>query len=607
MSQLISAAQISHSFSGRVLFNQLNLGIEDNDRIGLVGPNGVGKSTLLKILTKKITPDSGQVIWRKGLQVGYLAQDPLLNEENTIIETLLSPEAQESEDWILAYELISKIGLDQFDENQKVKNLSGGWKKRLALAKELMGRPHLLFLDEPTNHLDLEGILWLEEFINSTDIAIVTITHDRLFLQRICKKIFDLDPRNANFLWVFTGTYDQYCESKDILIQGQLQREKTLRNTLRRETEWLRRGAQARQTKQKARIERAGVLDQDVQALYEKNNKGETQISFGDLERTRQKLIEIENLGKSYGDETDYLFRHLDLIISGKARIGLLGKNGSGKSTLIKMLLELETPTEGRVIKSYDFNISYFEQQRDTLNQEASVLKNICPEGDYVHFQDQYIHVRSYLEKFLFRGNQIEQPVSRLSGGEQARLRIAQLMLQKSQMLILDEPTNDLDLETLQVLSQALQDYAGAVVLVTHDRYFMDEVCDQIISFSPFAKGSKPILFTGYFQWEEWYLNEKERILEESQKTKNKIKEAEIKVTVSSDKKSQKSQKELAKIQKQIEELEKKQQDLSNQLQLKDILSSPLKLNEISEELNKVNKKLETLLMKWEELETLNS
>lgn len=507
---LISAHKIEKSFADRTLFTELSLGVEGAERVGLVGPNGAGKSTLLKILAGETDADGGTVSRKKGLRLGFVHQTPVFQPNATILSTVLEKCEHPDDSMMRAYELISLLELSRFGFDFPVEQLSGGWKKRLALARELALDPELLFMDEPTNHLDISGILWLEEYLANAPFAVVLITHDRLFLQRVTNRIVDIDPRNPNFILSVKGDYAQYLETKEQELAALKRQEQVQKNRLRRETEWLSRGALARQTKQKARIESAGELKVSVQNLKEKNRARVTEIEFGEAAHSPRKLIEAKNLKKAFGDRP--LFQDVNLLITPKTRLGLLGDNGCGKSTLIKVLLGLEKSDEGQVKLADNLSVAYFEQSSETLNPELSVLKNILDEGDYVFFQGQPVHVRSYLDRFYFSGHKAELPVKKLSGGEQARLRIAKLMLKQAQVLVLDEPTNDLDSDTLDSLEDSLKDFNGAVILVTHDRYFLDAVANQILAFPPAEFGETQLQkFANYFQFERWFFEEKNR------------------------------------------------------------------------------------------------
>lgn len=602
MALLISTHQLEKSFAGKTLFSGVSLGVEDGDKVGLVGPNGAGKSTLMKILAGTSTADGGKVTPKKGLRLGFLPQTPVFAEKETIMQALLSRAHDPDEALALAYEWLARLDLTQFGEDFLVSELSGGWQKRVALARELVTEPELLLLDEPTNHLDVVSILWLEEFLQKAPFAFLMVTHDRLFLQRVVNKVFDLDPRNPNNLLSVNGDYVQYLEAKEQLLAAQAKLEQVLKNTLRRETEWLRRGAIARLAKQKARINRAGDLKGDVENLVDKNRHRVADISFGDAERNPQKLIEVKNISKSYNGQL--LFKDFSYLITPKTRLSLLGENGSGKSTLIKIMLGLEQADSGSVFLSDKVKVAYFEQNRGTLDLEKNVLKNICPDGDYVSFQGQYIYARSYLERFLFSRQQMDLPVGRLSGGEQSRLRIAQLMLQEASVLVLDEPTNDLDVATLEVLSDAIQNFNGAVILVTHDRYFMDQVATDILSFPRRSHQSKKLQrFVGYLQWEEaWLANEEPEpdVVETAAPS------------VDAGKSSGKVQRMSFKLKNELEGMEAKilgmEEDLAKaqtESTQPDVISNASRLQELHLKMSKLQNDIDTSYARWAELEKI--
>lgn len=598
---LISTYKLEKSFAGRVLFNNVSLGIEDGERVGLVGPNGAGKSTLLRILAGQMEADSGDVTSKKGLRLGFLEQTPVFKAKETILEAILSKCPDQQESLGPAYEWLARLELSQFGEDFLVEDLSGGWRKRVALARELILEPELLMLDEPTNHLDVTSILWLEEFLERAPFATLIITHDRLFLQRVTNKIFDLDPKNPNYLLSINGGYLEYLEAKDILLKGQEQRELVLKNTLRRETEWLRRGAKARQTKQKARIERAGTLKDDVQDLSTKNKARVAKIEFKDAERNPQKLIQVEDISKAYDERV--LFKNFSYLVNPKTRLALLGDNGTGKSTLIRILLGEEQPDSGKVSRADKLKVAYFEQNRETLKPKESVLKNIVSEGDYVYFQGQYVFARSYLERFLFSRQQMDLPVEKLSGGEQSRLRLAQLMLNEAQVLILDEPTNDLDVATLSVLEDSLKDFNGAVILVTHDRYFMDQVASQIMAFHKNPDGSTSLEnFAGYLQWEEWFEEQKELAAAELRKEAEARKEA-AKSAGKPGKLSFKEKYELENMESTILGLEDKLSAAQAESAKPEVVSQASKVQELYSVIADLQGQLEKLYARWAELE----
>ncbi|WP_413288598.1 ABC-F family ATP-binding cassette domain-containing protein [Bdellovibrio sp. HCB337] len=603
MALLISSYQLEKSFAGKVLFSGVSLGIEDGDKIGLVGPNGAGKSTLMKILAGTSKADSGQVTAKKGLRLGFLPQTPTFKEGETIIQALMSHAADPHDVIAEAYEWFARLDLAQFGEDFLVSELSGGWQKRVALARELVLEPELLLLDEPTNHLDVTSILWLEEFLQKASFAFLMVTHDRLFLQRVVNKVFDLDPRNPNNLLIVNGDYVQYVESKEQLLAAQARLESVMKNTLRRETEWLRRGAIARLKKQQARINRAHDLQDSTEAIVDKNRHRVAGIAFGDAERNPQKLIELKHVTKGYSGNP--LIEDFSFLITPKTRLALLGENGSGKSTLIKMMLGQEQPDSGSVFLSDKVKVAYFEQNRESLDMQKSVLKNICPDGDYVSLQGQYVFARSYLERFLFSRQQMDLPVGRLSGGEQSRLRLAQLMLKDASVLILDEPTNDLDVATLEVLSDAIQNFNGAVIIVTHDRYFMDQVATDILSFprrdNPVKKLEK---FVGYLQWEEaWFAQDEEKEAEKA---------PQVVESTATEKSGGKNQRMSFKLKNELEgmeakifgmedELEKLQQEAGSP----EVVSNAKRLQELHMMISQSQSKIEKAYARWAELEKM--
>ena len=515
MAILVSAQELEAGFGARPLFSGVSFTLADGERVGLIGPNGAGKSTLLRILAGTATADQGVVSRRRGLRVGHLEQVPRLSGDDTVEQVI--QEGVAPDDWERlgdAQAVMAKLSLAGHGRgagitpSTPVGSLSGGWKKRVALARELVRRPDLLLLDEPTNHLDVESIEWVEELLAGARFATVTVTHDRLFLQRVANRILELDRRNAGGLLSVAGDYATYLKVKDETMHAQERREVVLRNTLRRETEWLQRGAAARTTKQQARIQRAGALGAEVSELGTRNQQRGVALDFEAQERRPRRLIEARAISKSYDGRT--IFRGVDVRLGPGVRLGLLGANGCGKSTLIRVLLGEEAATEGTVLRADALQVAYFAQNRDALDPERSLADTVCPDGDFVLYRGTRVHVRGYLERFLFSSEQADVAVGKLSGGEQSRLLLAQLMLQPAQVLVLDEPTNDLDMATLAVLEEALTGFSGAVLLVSHDRYFLDQVATTILAFG--SAGQEPgdgepqtvMPFASLEQWEAW-------------------------------------------------------------------------------------------------------
>ena len=599
------------SFAARPLFKGLTFAIESEDRIGLIGPNGAGKSTLLRILASQMSADEGTLSFQRGLKVGFLEQVPSFSENATILSTLLEGTGMsaDSHDWehiAQAQEFLSRFELTSFAEETPVSQLSGGWKKRVALARELIRKPDLLLLDEPTNHLDVESILWLENLLANAPFATLTITHDRLFLQRISNRIIELDPRHTGGLLNVKGDYASYLEVRGQLIAAQERREVILKNTLRRETEWLRQGAKARTTKQQARIQRAGDLKDEVEDLTQRNQNRKARIEFQGAEKNPRKLIEAKSISKSYSNQD--LFSNVNLLITAGTRLAILGENGSGKSTLIRVLLGNENASEGTVIRSPDLSVAYFDQTRTALDPTQTVAKTVCPLGDWVDYRNSRVHIRSYLDRFLFTQGQMDMAVGKLSGGEQSRLLIAQLMLKPANLLVLDEPTNDLDMATLAVLEECLTEFGGAVILVTHDRYFLDQVANQIIAFPTRGKAGPLLTFADLDQWETWRSSASAtNQIENSTQNRSQKQEAstthEPSPAPKKRKLSFKEQRELDTMESRIQEAEEKLANLTTESALPKNLSNATLLAKVTQEMAETQSEIDRLYSRWAELE----
>ena len=602
MAILINAHELSKSYGARPLFRGVTFSIETGDRIGLIGPNGAGKSTLLKILASQIAPDVGKLSTQRGLRIGLLEQNPVLDLQATLLGTVLegADDPHEWESIALAQELISKLELESFGAEAKISKLSGGWRKRVALARELIKQPDLLLLDEPTNHLDIESILWLENFLSQARFATLTITHDRMFLQRVSNRILELDPRHPGGLLNVRGDYAHYVEARSLLISAQERREVILKNTLRRETEWLRQGAKARTTKQQARIQRHGELEAEVADLSVRNQVRTSRIDFHAAEKNPKRLLVAKGISKSYGskEKPKKMFESLDLVITPGTRLGLLGKNGSGKSTLIRTLLGQEKPDTGQVIPSDQLSVAYFDQTREALDPLKTAEKTLCPSGDHVEYRGVKVHIRSYLDRFLFTQTQMDMPVGRLSGGEQSRILIARLMLTQANLLVLDEPTNDLDMATLAVLEECLVDFAGAVILVTHDRYFLDQVSNQILAFP--HGGGKLASFANLAQWEEWQVSEEreaKKAAQEKARASGGVEESKKKRKLSFN-----EQRELDSMETNIHQAEERLKRLTEESERSDVCTNSIKMMEISKKMSEAQEEIDRLYRRWEEL-----
>ncbi len=495
---LLSCQGLAKRFGARPLFSGLTFGLHDGDRVGVVGPNGAGKSTFIKILAGVEEADGGEVVLRRFAKVGYIPQDPEFQAGQTVQDILLGAlrdELQEDHEKLArAAETLGRCGFA--DPAAPVDTLSGGWRKRLAIGRAWVAEPDVLLLDEPTNHLDIDGILWLEALLGATARAFIAVSHDRWFLEHLATRVLEIDKRYPEGLFEARGRYSEFLVRRDEALASQAAYEGALANRVRNEIEWLRRGPQGRQTKQQARIDEAGRLIDELADLKSRTQQRTAQIAFAASERRTRKLVEAQHLAMAFGDRT--IIRDLDLRIGPGTRLGLLGANGSGKTTLLKLLEGKLRPTAGELNRADGLRVVHFAQDRSSLDPAEPLRKALSPNGDTVIYQDRAVHVASWAKRFLFPPDQLELPVGRLSGGEQARLLIARLMLQPADLLILDEPTNDLDIPTLEILEESLLEFKGGLVLVTHDRFLLDRVSTELLALD--GKGGTRY-FADYAQW----------------------------------------------------------------------------------------------------------
>jgi ATP-binding cassette subfamily F protein uup len=494
---LLSAHDVSKSHGARVLFEGLSFGLFEGDHVGLVGPNGAGKSTLLRILAGLETPDRGTRSVRGGVRVGYVAQDPVFPDGGSVDDAVAAALAgvDESERPGRVALALGRAGFD--DGRAAVETLSGGWKKRLAIARELAAQPDVLLMDEPTNHLDVEGILWLEDVLVQHARAFVVVSHDRYFLEHVATRMLELNRAYPAGLFEADGRYSEFLTRRDEFLRGQAAYEESLANTVRREIAWLRRGAKARSTKARGRIKEAGRLIDALEDAKARGAAGTADIAFTSSQRRSRRLLVAQGLTKSLGGQL--LFGDLDLTITPGTRVGLIGPNGSGKTTLLNVLAGSTAADAGTIERADGLRVVRFEQDRGGLDPDQSLRRALAPEGDAVTFQGRSVHVASWAKRFLFRLEQLDVPVGRLSGGEQARILIARLMREPADLLILDEPTNDLDIPTLEVLEDSLAEFEGGLVLVTHDRFMLDRVSTTILALD--GEGGAAV-FADLDQWE---------------------------------------------------------------------------------------------------------
>jgi len=513
-STIVTLRDIAKSHGARRLFSGISLTVSENERIGLIGANGSGKSTLLRILAGFEKPDSGERTLRRQARLAYLAQEdvfpPGLTVEQAVSEPLLPLLASrpgsghslsETELHAKAGEALSRAGF--VNHCEPVDTLSGGWTKRLALARALVQEPDVLLLDEPTNHLDLESVLWLEKFLVSCRFAFMVVSHDRAFLENVATRTLELGQTYPDGFLSVDGPYSLFLEKREEFLAAQAGRERSLASKARREIAWLRRGAKARTTKAKGRIDEAARLIQELAETCSRNAAiGRAGIDFTGSGRQTKRLVTAEAVAKRVPSPTGErtLFENVDCVLSPGLRLGLVGANGSGKSTLLRILAGLEKPDAGKITRAPALQTAVFDQKRELLDPNQSLRRAFAPHGDSVLYRDRPIHVASWAKRFLFRPEQLDLPVGLLSGGEQARVLIARLMLRPADVLFLDEPTNDLDIPTLEILEESLADFPGVVVLITHDRFLLDTVSTVLLGLT--GHGGTHF-FADYAQWEE--------------------------------------------------------------------------------------------------------
>jgi ABC transport system ATP-binding/permease protein len=597
MTLLLNCKSLSKSFGVRPLFRDISIAFDDAERTGLIGPNGSGKTTLLKILAGLETPDTGTVDTRRQLKLGYLPQEDVFPTGLTVGQVvegaLADTHLDEHERSTRAAILLGKVGFA--DPSQQVDTLSGGWKKRLALARELIREPDLLLLDEPTNHLDLEGILWLEKLLSGASFAFVLVSHDRYFLENVTNRVVELNAAYADGYLSINGSYSDFLVRREEYLEAQAAQEQALASRVRREVEWLKRKAKARTTKAKGRIDQADRMMADLADLKSRNAAGagpQVQIDFSATDRKTRKLLTAKGVAKSLGGRV--LFRDLNLVLSPGMKLGLLGPNGSGKTTLIRLLAGNEQPDAGEVWRADGLKVVLFDQSRAQLDKSVTLRRALSATGDVVSYRGSSMHITGWAKRFLFRSEQLDMPVGNLSGGEQARVLVARLMLQPADLLILDEPTNDLDIPSLEVLEDSLQDFPGALVLVTHDRFMLDRVSSELLALD--GKGGAK-WFAGFDQWQAAQ-EEAERTPAPQAKPAPRAAKADgpRKLTYM-------EQRELEQIEGRIMEAEEALHAYQRRLEDPAVLRDRDKLHECCTNVDAAQKNVADLYARWEELE----
>ncbi|MQR96060.1 ABC-F family ATP-binding cassette domain-containing protein [Fictibacillus phosphorivorans] len=619
------------TYGEKTLFDDITFSISDKQRIGLIGPNGTGKSSLLKAIAGLEPAERGTLSHANTFQIEYVAQEPELDEELSVLDqiyfgdslimktmreyeqSLIDLESDpsnekklkrlmnsqqkmdENEAWeanTIAKTVLTKLGLRDF--SRQVKHLSGGQKKRVAIAKALIQPADLLILDEPTNHLDNETVEWLETFLGNYKGALLMVTHDRYFLNRVTNNIFELDNGK---LYVYEGNYETYLEKKAEREEIALQNEDKRQNTLRRELAWLRRGAKARTTKQKARIQRVESLQEETGPAV----KGSVEFAIGS-QRLGKKVIEVERLSKSLDGKE--LVKNLDYLIVPGERLGIIGPNGSGKTTLLNMLAGRMTPDSGNVEVGETVKIGYYTQDHEELDGNLRVVDYIKETAQVITTVDgQTITAEQMLERFLFPRYMQYTYIRKLSGGEKRRLYMLKVLMEEPNVLFLDEPTNDLDIQTLGILEEYLENFPGVVLTVSHDRYFLDRVVDHLLAF----EGNANIVrFQGSYSD---YMDEKKERDEQAAAVKKEASSVEVTETSSQHRKekkkklSYKDQQDWDTIEERIMNLEEKKEHYEAEIVAAG--SDFGKISELMAEQKKVESELEVAMERWEELSLL--
>ena len=501
----LNVETISKSYGELVLFEDLSFSIHKDQKIGFIAKNGSGKTSILNILSGKDAPDKGQIIVRKGLRLSFLDQEPILDKQLTIEETIFASEIpilkviesyenalknpEDSEAYQLAFEAMDRHNAWEFetqyqqilsqlkleDLSQKVSSLSGGQKKRLALAQSLLSKPDILILDEPTNHLDLEMIEWLEDYFTKTQQTLFMVTHDRYFLERVCNEIIELDHGK---LFTYKGNYSYYLEKKEARIANELVEVGKAKQLFKKELDWMRRQPKARTTKSKSRIDDFFEIKKKA---HQRRKDHEVQLEIN-MERLGSKIIEFHNVSKAFKDKN--ILDSFDYTFKKGERIGIIGKNGTGKSTFLNLLTQSLQPDNGKIVLGETVKIGYYTQGGIPVKPNQKVIEVIRQYGDYIPLaKGRQISAQQLLERFLFDRKKQYDFVEKLSGGEQKRLYLCTVLIQNPNVLILDEPTNDLDIVTLNVLENFLLDFPGVLLVVSHDRYFMDKIVDHLFVF----------------------------------------------------------------------------------------------------------------------------
>ena len=592
---ILNIEHISKIYGEKVIFDDVSLGIHSGDKIGVIGVNGTGKTTLLKIIAKINEPDKGQIICGNGIRVSYLPQNPEFPKKQSILEYVM--DGKEHQDWKTESEaktILTKLGIYDFDEG--CDHLSGGQKKRVALARTLVDPTEVLILDEPTNHLDNDMVLWLEEFLNSFRGVLIMVTHDRYFLDRVTNKIVEIEKGK---LYEYDTNYSGFIELKVQREEMELATECKRQSLLRVEMEWMKQGIKARGTRQRARTERFEEL---------KNAKGPSMQQNVEMDSISSRLgkttIELEHISKGFGDK--HLINDFSYIVLRDDRIGFIGPNGCGKSTLMKMIMGILKPDVGNITIGDTVKIGYFAQENEDMTGDIRVIDYIRNVAEYIQTTKGQASASQMLDRFLFPPELQYTPLDKLSGGEQRRLYLLKVLMEAPNVLILDEPTNDLDIQTLTILEDYLDTFAGIVITVSHDRYFINRTATRILELTEQT-------FVNYIGNYDYYLEKRDELTQAYAGVSSAPSdvcapepESQAKLSWQEQKEAQakerKRQNELKKTEERITELEERDGEIDELMVQEEIYTNSVKCQELALEKSKIAEELEELYARWEEL-----
>ncbi len=596
MRAILAVRDLSKTYAAHALFDHLSLTFHDGERVGLIGPNGAGKTTLLRILAGIESADSGSIDRATDAHIAYLPQIDVFPRGITVEGALLAALADRAmEDYerpVRARKMLRRLGFEH--GNTPVETLSGGWRKRLAIGCQLVQEPDLLLLDEPTNHLDLQGIDWLERFLKRAAVSVVITTHDRYFLERVTDRIVEINPRYRDGFFSVRGHYSDFLEKRQAFLAAEVEERRALAGEVRREVEWLRRGPKARGTKAVYRINAAQEKIERLSAAKRRQqNRADLEIGFRATGRRTNDLIVATGIAKTRGGKL--LFRDVDVVVRRDVRLGIVGNNASGKTTLLHVLAGDLSSDAGAVKHAAALRIAMFDQQRDQLDKKERLRRALAPNGDTVSYLGRGTHIIPWAMRFGFRPDQLDTPVGDLSGGEQARVLMAMMLREPVDILMLDEPTNDLDIQSIEVLERALIDFPGAVVLITHDRYMLDRVCTDIIGLHDGGSWGNYATVTQWQQAEAVRVVNKESPLEKPAK-RRRAGHPKSRLTYLEKREWEEMEAHILSAEAEVDRLNAKLED-------PEVVSDHERLQQVYEARNAAQLKLDELFARWEELE----